>query len=233
MLNPSSRCSGIQTGTAASDFLGQSGTPHPRAARRTTPVSKPSVYSVETAAASTAAPAASSLRGTGAAAVPFPVEKPDSEAAPSVAWSSLFDAVVHNDAAACKSLLDELERPGRHRAAELNRVATIDHPDRPPMLEGGVTLLTAAAWFGHAELVALLLAAGAQPDLATASRGAFALICAARNGHAAALQALLDGGASVDKRTVPEHLSFKRESPVVPTHAASETDELAASSRGK
>eukprot|EP00439_Symbiodinium_sp_Y106_P070348 s2440_g12.t1 len=62
---------------------------------------------------------------------------------------------------------------------------------------GGGFALLAAADFGHAPVVQLLLEAGAQKDLRD-RRGITALMCAASCGHAPIVQLLLQAGADVD-----------------------------------
>jgi len=62
------------------------------------------------------------------------------------------------------------------------------------------TPLMAAAWLGHAALVATLTSAGAKVDQANA-KGWTALIFAAQNNHRECVRALLQAGATVDQAT--------------------------------
>jgi ankyrin repeat protein len=59
--------------------------------------------------------------------------------------------------------------------------------------------LMTAAYAGHAEVVSLLLDAGASPEI-TAHDGASALYWAACNGHHEIVRLLLDAGANVNTR---------------------------------
>ncbi len=60
----------------------------------------------------------------------------------------------------------------------------------------GVTPLMMGAFFGHAKVVAALLAAGAKADTASAKSGGTALMAAALNGHTAVVEKLLAAGVN-------------------------------------
>ena len=75
----------------------------------------------------------------------------------------------------------------------LSRISTEVLPPTPPYR---ATTAQASA-YGHVEVVARLLAAGASVNAVTAL-GASALLCASRGGHTSVVLALLNASASVD-----------------------------------
>ena len=109
----------------------------------------------------------------------------------------------------------------------LSSGATVDLQSSPHMGEGwmfnrftgkyevvmvkveGETALINAAQKGHSEVIKLLLAAGADPDLQTKTEGRTALMAAARNGEEEAVQVLLNAGANPDLQNKNGETAFR------------------------
>jgi ankyrin repeat protein len=112
--------------------------------------------------------------------------------------ATLFDAIDGNDCAALRSLIDQATRQTDAALAEaLSMVQTRTLAGTSPR---DYTPLMAAAWLGHATLVATLTSAGAKADQAN-EQGCTALIFAAQNNHRECVLALLQAGAKVDQAT--------------------------------
>lgn len=86
------------------------------------------------------------------------------------------------------------------RAGDADSLAPVLAAGLPPSLrnEQGDSLLTLAAYHGHAAVVQQLLQAGADPD-ALNDRGQTALAAASFRGHVDVVRQLLQGGADVDR----------------------------------
>jgi ankyrin repeat protein len=69
---------------------------------------------------------------------------------------------------------------------------------------GGSTALHHAAWRGHADVVKLLLQAGADVNAKTRSNSETPLHLAAMHGHTDVIQLLLQAGADVNARTADD-----------------------------
>ena len=111
--------------------------------------------------------------------------------------ASLAEAIAADDAAALERVLATLRQSGQDVPQLLARAGKLKTSD-PCFEDQHGTSLMAAAHLGHASLIPVLLAAGAEVDCAMADDWT-ALLFAAQQGHAAAVQALIAGGADVDQ----------------------------------
>jgi ankyrin repeat protein len=94
--------------------------------------------------------------------------------------------------------------PSLHRAALLDRLPQVrallsNAADLDAYDPHGMTVLGWAALAGHADVVAALLDAGAESNLADSIAAETPLMSAVRNGSEAAIRCLLDAGAEVDR----------------------------------
>lgn len=129
---------------------------------------------------------------------------PAAQSADSTASSSpakLVDLVTRNDEKALRRALDEHRQPGRNVEDLLSHGDFLTVDDEATSLTVKLTPLMAAAYYGHAHLVKVLIDAGSLVNQ-LASDGRSALMFAAEKGHAAAVLALMKGGAAPDHQTL-------------------------------
>lgn len=112
--------------------------------------------------------------------------------------TAVFKTVERHDAQALEALLMETRKPGKNSKKELQRLGNPDVPDDSAIKNRKVTPLMLAAYLGHADLLDLLMDAGAEIDYPD-SQGKTALMWAIRGNRLAAAQALLDVGARLDQ----------------------------------
>ena len=70
------------------------------------------------------------------------------------------------------------------------------------MDDGGNTILHKACWYGHCDLVSLLLAEGFDPNKAGNYRGSTPLVMACHRGNSKLVSILLSAGADVNKSDI-------------------------------
>ena len=113
---------------------------------------------------------------------------------------TLLEAVERNDAQVLMRLLAKLRKSGKDVAQEVSMVGKLKSQNAVRLKCKKMTPLMAAASFGHEELLALLINAGAKVDQAT-SDGWTALLWAICHGHTPIVRALLRAGANVNQAT--------------------------------
>lgn len=131
---------------------------------------------------------------------------------------SIYEAAVRGDATAITEAAASLVPPLPKDDEAAAEPAEGEEPPKPPfpklMDVYGLEPLALAAGLGHAEVVGALLAAGANPDVQSSSKGESAIHRAARAGHGALVTTLLESGATANIAAIdgatPLHMAAHR-----------------------